>query len=80
MLDERLGFIQAEVTSAQDLGAAQRAALEAGLSRLANKKAKAAYAIDPRLIGGVVARLGSIVYDGSVRGELERLRVKLLRQ
>jgi len=78
LLDQRLGFIQAEVTSASLLDERQRASLEAELSRLANRKAKAAYAIDPSLIGGVVARVGSIVYDGSVRGQLERLRVKLL--
>lgn len=80
LLDERLGLIRAEVTSARDLDGAQRSKLEGELSRLAHKKAKAAYAIDPSLIGGVVARIGSTVYDGSVRGELERLKVKLLRQ
>ncbi|HTS76590.1 MAG TPA: ATP synthase F1 subunit delta [Bryobacteraceae bacterium] len=78
LLDQRLGFVQAEVTSASLLGEPQRAALEAELSRLAGKKAKAAYAIDPDLIGGVVARVGSILYDGSVRGQLERMRAKLV--
>jgi F-type H+-transporting ATPase subunit delta len=80
LLDERLGFVRADVSSARELNATQRASLEAELSRLANKKAKAAYAIDPALIGGVMARVGSIVYDGSVRGELARLKVKLLKQ
>ena len=51
--------------------------LEAELSRLAGKKAKLTFTIDPALIGGVVARVGSVLYDGSVRGHLERLRVKL---
>lgn len=78
LLDQRLGLIRAEVTSASLLNERQRASLEAELSRLAKKKAKAAYSIDPDLIGGVVARVGSIVYDGSVRGQLERMRVKLL--
>jgi F-type H+-transporting ATPase subunit delta len=80
LLDERLGFVRADVSSARELSSTQRTSLEAELSRLANKKAKAAYAIDPALIGGVVARVGSIVYDGSVRGELARLKVKLLKQ
>ena len=71
LLDERLGFVRAEVASARDLDDAQRAALEAELSRLAGKKAKLTFTIDPALIGGVVARVGSIVYDGSVRGQLD---------
>jgi F-type H+-transporting ATPase subunit delta len=77
LLDQRLGFVQAEVTSASLLDEKQRSRLEAELSRLAKKKAKAAYSIDPELIGGVIARVGSIVYDGSVRGQLDRMRVKL---
>lgn len=77
-LDERLGFVRAEVSSALLLNDEQKESLEAELSRLSGKKAKAAYMIDPSLIGGVVARLGSTVYDGSVRGQLERLRTKLL--
>jgi F-type H+-transporting ATPase subunit delta len=77
LLDERLGLVRAEISSAHDLDASQRAALEAELSRIAKKKAKAQYTINPALIGGVMARVGGIVYDGSVRGELDRLRVKL---
>ena len=77
LLDERLGFVRADVSSAQDLTEAQRAALEAQLSRLAGKKAKLRFTTDPALMAGVVARVGSTVYDGSVRGQLERLRVKL---
>jgi len=77
LLDERLGLVRAEISSAHDLDASQRATLEAELSRIAKKKAKAQYTINPALIGGVMARVGGIVYDGSVRGELDRLRVKL---
>ena len=76
-LDERLGFVRADVSSARELSEAQRAALEAELSRLSGKNAKPKFVINPALIGGVVARVGSMVYDGSVRGQLERLRLKL---
>jgi F-type H+-transporting ATPase subunit delta len=78
LLDERLGFARAEVSSASGLTDAQKQSLETELSRLSGKKAKLTFTVDPRLIGGVTARLGSRMYDGSVRGQLERLRVKLV--
>lgn len=76
-MDERLGFVAAEIRSAKDLNDSQRQAIETQVSRLAGKQAKLKFSTDPALIGGVVARVGSIVYDGSVRGQLERLRTKL---
>ena len=77
LLDERLGFVRADVLSARELAPAQQAALESEVSRMAGKKAKLKYSIDPALIAGAVTRIGSTVYDGSVRGQLERLRLKL---
>jgi len=77
LLDERLGFVRAGVSSATELSGAQKSSLEVELSRLSGKKAKLTFSIEPALIGGVVARVGSKLYDGSVRGQLERLRVKL---
>jgi F-type H+-transporting ATPase subunit delta len=77
LLDERLGYVAADVRSAKELTESQRSALETQLSRLSGKKARSKFSIDPALIGGVVARVGSTVYDGSVRGQLERLRTKL---
>jgi F-type H+-transporting ATPase subunit delta len=74
---ERLGYVGADVASAQALSAPQQVALEVQLSRLAGKKAKLRFTIDPALMAGVVAKVGSTVYDGSVRGQLERLRIKL---
>jgi F-type H+-transporting ATPase subunit delta len=77
LLDERLGYVRADVASAAELTAAQRASLEVQVARLAGKQAKLNFSIQPALIAGVVARVGSTVYDGSVRGQLERLRAKL---
>jgi F-type H+-transporting ATPase subunit delta len=77
LLDERMGFVAAHIRSAKELTASQQSALESQLSRLSGKKARPKFSIDPALIGGVVARVGSTVYDGSVRGQLERLRTKL---
>jgi F-type H+-transporting ATPase subunit delta len=78
LLDEHLGFVRADVSSAKPLSDAQRGSLEAQLSRMAGKKAKLKFQTDPALVAGVVARIGSKVYDGSVRGQLERLRAKLI--
>lgn len=77
LLDERLGFVAADIRSAKELSDSQRQAIETQVSRLAGKKARLKFSTDPALIGGVVARVGSTVYDGSVRGQLERLRTKL---
>ena len=77
LLDERLGFVAADVRSAKDLSESQKSAIETQVSRLSGKKARLKFSTDPALIGGVVARVGSTVYDGSVRGQLERLRTKL---
>jgi F-type H+-transporting ATPase subunit delta len=77
LIDQRLGYLRADVSSARALTGAQQAAMEVQLSRLAGKKAKLRFTTDPELVAGVVARVGSTVYDGSVRGQLERLRVKL---
>lgn len=80
LLDEHLGFVRADVASARELNPAQRAALELELTRLAGKKAKLRFTTDPDLVAGAVARVGSLVYDGSVRGQLDRLRTKLASQ
>jgi F-type H+-transporting ATPase subunit delta len=77
LADQRLGFVRADVASATEMPEAQRKLLEIQLSRLAGKKTRLRYTTDPALVAGVVAKVGSTVYDGSVRGQLERLRVKL---
>ena len=76
-LDERLGFARAEVAAAGELSEAQRAALTAELERLTGKRIRMRYSIDPSLIGGAVARIGSTVYDGSLRRQLEMLERRL---
>jgi F-type H+-transporting ATPase subunit delta len=80
LLDERLGFARAEVTSAAALDGRVSADLESELSRLTGKRMRVRFDIDPALLGGVVARIGSTVYDGSVRGELRQLAKKLAGQ
>jgi F-type H+-transporting ATPase subunit delta len=76
-MDERLGFIRADITSAREMGNEQKSALEAQLSRLTGRKARLQFSTDPSLLAGLVAKVGSTVYDGSARGQLERLKVRL---
>ena len=77
IVDERLGFARAEVSSPTELTDAQRGAINSELERLSGKRLRMRFAVDPALIGGVVARIGSTVYDGSVRGQLQTLGRRL---
>ena len=77
ILDERSGVISAEVTSAQPLPAATTSALVSRLGEITGKKVNLNFATDATLLGGIVTRIGSTVYDGSVRNQLERLGEEL---
>jgi F-type H+-transporting ATPase subunit delta len=76
-LDERLGFARAEVVSASAVDEKRSAALESELSRLTGKRMRLRFRVDPELLGGVTARIGSTLYDGSLRGQLQQLRREL---
>lgn len=76
-LHERLGIADAQVTSARELTAQERETLLNALVRLTGKRVDARYSLDPELIGGAQVRIGSMVYDGSVRNLLNRLRTRL---
>ncbi len=76
-VDERLGFARAEITSARELGGQEQTAVVARLESISGKRIRARYAVDEGLIGGLMARIGSTVYDGSVRGELQNLQRRL---
>ena len=73
-LDARLGFAEAQITSARELGDAEKREFEAQVGKLTGKKVRARYGQDASLLGGAVVRLGSTIYDGSVKGQLERLK------
>jgi F-type H+-transporting ATPase subunit delta len=77
-LQERQGVRQAEIVTARELGDAERNALLAGVGQLAGAKIQATFKLDPAILGGTVVRIGSTVYDGSVKGRLERLREELI--
>jgi F-type H+-transporting ATPase subunit delta len=77
LLDERLGFVRAEVVSPFELPPIDRDELSGRLGKLAGAPVRMRFAIDPDLIGGVTAKIGSRVYDGSVRGQLAGMRKRL---
>lgn len=77
-LRERLGVKQAEIVTARELSAEERTELVAGVMRLAGAKVEASFKTDTSILGGTVVRIGSTVYDGSVRGRLERLKETLV--
>jgi len=76
-LNKRIGRVDAEIVSARELQQAQRSSLVAEISRLTGKQVVARYATDATLLGGVTVRVGSTIYDGSVRGQLQRIRQQL---
>jgi F-type H+-transporting ATPase subunit delta len=77
ILQEQQGIKPAEIVSARELGEDERQSLVAEVSKLAGGKIDASFKLDPSILGGTVVRIGSTVYDGSVKGRLERLREAL---
>jgi F-type H+-transporting ATPase subunit delta len=76
-LNARLGIAEASVTSAKPLSLEERVQVTAALERKTGKKIEARFEEDDSLLGGAVVRVGSTVYDGSVREQLNRLRQQL---
>jgi F-type H+-transporting ATPase subunit delta len=76
-INERQGVVQASITTASELDPRTLSSLEAGLARLTGKKVLLKSGIDQDLIGGVVARIGDTIYDGSVRQQLSLIKSRL---
>ena len=73
----REGIVEATVTSAAALDAAEVGALQARLEAMTGKSIELSQAVDPDLLGGLQVRVGDRLIDGSARGRLERLRTDL---
>ena len=67
----------AEIVSARDLNAEEKHKLELQVKKVSGKSLRVTYAVDPKLMGGALVKVGSTVYDGSVRGQLQRIREQL---
>jgi F-type H+-transporting ATPase subunit delta len=78
LLQQRLGIRQAEIVTARALAADEKKSLLEGVGKLAGTRVEASFTEDASILGGAVVRIGSTVYDGSVRGRLERLKEVLV--
>ncbi|MBV9155729.1 MAG: ATP synthase F1 subunit delta [Acidobacteriaceae bacterium] len=80
VVDERLGWIPAEITSARELNAQQREQIERVLGTKLGKFIRAHYKVDPAILAGVRARVASREYDATLRGKLDSMRQRLTAQ
>ena len=77
-MQERQGIRSVEIVTARELSEKYRTGLMAGVGKLAGAEIQASFKLDKSILGGTVVRIGSTVYDGSVRGRLERLKEALV--
>lgn len=73
ILDERGGVVAAHVTTARPIPEELKASLHETLAAATGRKVRMSFSTDEAIIGGLVARIGSTIYDGSVQGQLDRL-------
>jgi F-type H+-transporting ATPase subunit delta len=77
VLDERAGVVSAQVTTAHPVPQASQQALRERLASMTGKDVRLSFTIDEELIGGIVTRIGSTIYDGSVRSQLQQFKERL---
>ena len=80
LVEQAAGRVRARVTSTRKLERREIAGLRRALSRRSNAVIDLETEIDPDLIGGVVAKVGDLVFDGSIRAQLESLRANLTKE
>lgn len=78
VLEERSGVVSASITSARPLAENVKAELKNNLEKMTGKRISLNFSTDENLIGGVVTRIGSTVYDGSVKTQLEELKSRMI--
>jgi F-type H+-transporting ATPase subunit delta len=77
IIDERTGFERADIVSATELTAAQEQEIVAALEKTSGKRIRPHFKTDASILGGVIARLHSVEFDGSLQGDLNALRRQL---
>ncbi|MDQ3585499.1 MAG: ATP synthase F1 subunit delta [Acidobacteriota bacterium] len=76
-LDVRAGMVSAQVTTARPMPEQAQENLRARLINLTGRKVRLQFAVDEELLGGIVTRIGSTIYDGSVRNQLQQIKQKM---
>jgi F-type H+-transporting ATPase subunit delta len=79
-LDARMNIVSAEVTTAREIGQQEKAALQSQLKAVTGKDVRLQFRTDPAIIGGVVTRIGGLVYDGSIKNQLAQMKRELMNQ
>ncbi|MBA3915140.1 MAG: ATP synthase F1 subunit delta [Acidobacteriales bacterium] len=77
-LDRRMGFDEAEIISARELSDPEKQEVVAKVGKLTGRQVRPRYKQDQSILGGAIIRIGSTIYDGSVRGQLERIRESIV--
>jgi F-type H+-transporting ATPase subunit delta len=77
-LDTRMNIVSADVTTAREIGQQEKAALQSQLKAVTGKEVRLQFRIDPAIIGGVVTRIGSLIYDGSIKNQLAQMKRRLM--
>lgn len=78
--ERRMGIVPAEITTASSLDGEQLARVREALEHLTGRRIRLSCRVEPRVIGGAVTRIGSMVYDGSLRSQLDRLRERMAQE
>jgi F-type H+-transporting ATPase subunit delta len=78
LVDRHAGAVEARITSSRALNEVDRVQLEAQIAKLAGAQVRATYAEDASLLGGAIVEIGSTIYDGSVRGQLQQIKQRLV--
>jgi len=78
LLDERSGVVSAQVTTARPVPQSSQDSLRAKLAAMTGKSVRLSFTTDEELIGGIVTRIGSTIYDGSVRNQLQQVKERMI--
>ena len=77
-LDTRMNIVSADVTTAREIGQQEKSVLQSQLKAATGKEVRLQFHTDPGIIGGVVTRIGSLIYDGSIKNQLAQMKKRLM--
>ena len=78
MKDEKKNIVTVEITTASELDAALKKRLSALFSSITGKNIRISASVDPAIIGGIVTKVGSSIYDGTIKAQLSRMKEEIL--